>query len=77
MAFALLETSNNGVFGAVVRGLQAALLRAQEVEQRLSLYLLPTEVFDAFKAAVEALGQVVPGLARAAEASKGRLKDAG
>jgi uncharacterized protein (DUF1778 family) len=56
---------------------QAALLRAQEVEQRMSLSILPIEAFDAFKAAVEAPGKVVPGLARAAEASKGLLKDAG
>lgn len=55
---------------------QAALLRAQEVEQRLSLSLLPVEAFDAFRAAVEAQGQSIPGLARAAEASKGLLKDA-
>jgi len=55
---------------------QAALLRAQEVEQRMSLSILPIEAFDAFKAAVEAPGKVVPGLARAAEASKGLLKDA-
>lgn len=56
---------------------QAALLRAQEVEQRMSLSILPVEAFDAFKAAVEAPGKVVPGLARAADASKGLLKDAG
>jgi uncharacterized protein (DUF1778 family) len=56
---------------------QAALLRAEEVERRLSLSVLPVEAFDAFKAAVEAPGKVVPGLARAAEASKGLLKDAG
>jgi uncharacterized protein (DUF1778 family) len=56
---------------------QAALLRAQEVEQRLSLSILPTDAFEAFRAAVEAPGKVVPGLARAAKASKGRLKDAG
>lgn len=56
---------------------QAALLRAQEVEQRLSLSILPAKAFDAFKAAVEAPGKRVPGLARAAEASKGLLKDAG
>ncbi|MXU66547.1 type II toxin -antitoxin system TacA 1-like antitoxin [Oceanomicrobium pacificus] len=56
---------------------QAALLRAQEVEQRVSLSILPVEAFDAFKAAVEAPGKVVPGLARAANASKGLLKDAG
>ena len=56
---------------------QAALLRAQEVEQRMSLSILPVEAFDAFKAAVEAPGKIVPGLARAAEASKGLLKDAG
>jgi len=55
---------------------QAALLRAQEVEQRMSLSILPTEAFDAFHAAVEAAGKAVPGLARAAEASKGLLKDA-
>ncbi len=56
---------------------QAALLRAQEVEQRLSLSILPVGAFDAFKAAVEATGQIVPGLARAAAASKGLLQDAG
>lgn len=56
---------------------QAALLRAQQVEQRVSLSVLPVEAFDAFKAAVEAPGQGVPGLARAARASKGLLKDAG
>ncbi len=55
---------------------QAALLRAQEVEQRISLSFFPIEVFDAFKAAVGASGKVVPGLARAAKASKGFLKDA-
>lgn len=56
---------------------QAALLRAQEVEQRMSLSILPTETFEAFRTAVEAPGKAVPGLARAAEASKGLLKDAG
>ncbi len=56
---------------------QAALLRAQEVEQRLSLSLLPVEAFEAFRAAVEAPGKAVPGLAQAAKASKGLLKDAG
>lgn len=56
---------------------QAALLRAQEVEQRASLSVLPVEAFDAFKAAVKAPGQVVPGLTRAAETSKGLLKDVG
>lgn len=55
---------------------QAALLRAQEVEQRTALSILPTEAFDAFKAAVEAPGKVVPGLARTAKASKGLLKNA-
>lgn len=55
---------------------QAALLRAQEVEQRLSLSLLPIEAFEAFRTAVEAPGRAIPGLVRAAEASKGLLKDA-
>lgn len=57
---------------------QAAILRAQEVEQRMSLSILPEEAFEAFRAAVvEAPGKAVPGLTRAAEASKGLLKDAG
>ena len=55
---------------------QAALLRAQEVEQRISLSILPVDAFEAFRAAVAASGKVVVGLARAAEASKGVLKDA-
>ena len=56
---------------------QAALLRAQEVEQRISLSILPIEVFEAFRSVVVSPGKVVPGLARAAKASKGLLKDAG
>jgi uncharacterized protein (DUF1778 family) len=55
---------------------QAAILRAQEVEQRMSLSVLPTEAFAAFKAAVDAPGKVVAGLATAAKASQGILKDA-
>lgn len=55
---------------------QAALARAQEVERRLSLSVLPIEAFDAFRAATAATGAVVPGLAAAARASKGLLKDA-
>lgn len=55
---------------------QAALLRAQEVEQRLSLSILPVEAFEAFRSATEAPGKVVTGLARAAATSKGRLTDA-
>ena len=42
---------------------QATLLRAQEVEQHVSLSVLPVEAFDAFKAAVEAPGQLVPACA--------------
>jgi uncharacterized protein (DUF1778 family) len=56
---------------------QAALLRAQDVEQRMSLSILPVEAFEAFKAAVGAPGKQVPGLARAAKATRGLLKDAG
>ena len=56
---------------------QAALLRAQDVEQRIALSILPIDAFEAFRSAVESPGKVVPGLARAAEASKGLLKDAG
>lgn len=56
---------------------QAALLRAQEVEQRMSLSILPAEAFEAFRSAVKAPGKMVPGLARTAKATKGLLKDAG
>lgn len=56
---------------------QAALMRAQEVEQRASLSILPEDAFAAFRAAVEGPGKVVPGLAQAAERSKSLLKDAG
>ena len=56
---------------------QAALLRAQEVEQRMALSILPEEAFEAFKAAVAAPGKVASGLAQAIMASKGMLKDAG
>lgn len=56
---------------------QAALLRAQEVEQRLSLSILPQESFDAFTAAINAPCKIIPGLAHAATGSKGLLTDAG
>lgn len=56
---------------------QAALLRAQEVEQRMALSILPVEAFEAFRAAVDVPGKPVPGLMKAAAASKGLLKDAG
>ena len=55
---------------------QAALLRAQEVERRLSLSILSAETFEAFQAAIAEPGKPVPGLAAAAKASKGRLTDA-
>jgi uncharacterized protein (DUF1778 family) len=55
---------------------QAALLRAQEVEQRMALSILPQEAFDAFRAAVAAPGKVSVGLARAIKASEGMIKDA-
>jgi len=55
---------------------QAALLRAQEVEQRMALSILPLAAFEAFKAAVETPSKAVPGLARAAKTSEGRLTDA-
>ena len=55
---------------------QAALLRAQEVEQRLSLSVLPVATFEAFRAAVESSGRVIPGLADAVTASGSLLKNA-
>lgn len=56
---------------------QAALLRAQEVERRMALSILPIEAFEAFRVAVESPGKKVPGLAQAAKATQGLLKDAG
>lgn len=55
---------------------QAALLRAQEVEERLSLSVLSPELFKAFQVALDAPGNKVEGLARAAQATKGLLKNA-
>ena len=49
---------------------QAALIRAQEVEQRMNLSILPVEAIEAFRAAIEAPGKKVRGLARAAKATK-------
>lgn len=54
---------------------QAALMRAEEVERRISLSILPVDAFNAFRAAVAAPGRSAAGLARAADASKGLLKD--
>lgn len=54
---------------------QAALLRAEEVERRQSLSVLPDEAFAAFRAAVDAPGRRVAGLAEAAEASESLLTD--
>ena len=56
---------------------QAALRMAADVERRLALSVLPVEAFEAFVSAVEAPGKKVPGLAAAATASEGLLKNAG
>lgn len=50
---------------------------AQEHAQQLPVSILPVETFAAFKAAIEAPGKIVPGLARSVEASEGLLKDSG
>ena len=55
---------------------QAALMRAEEVERRLALSILPEDAFAAFKAAVEGQGKVIPGLAEMAKETEGLLKDA-
>lgn len=55
---------------------QAALRSADEVEMRISLSILPSVLFAAFKAAVEQPGKTIPGLAAAAKMTEGRLKDA-
>ena len=44
---------------------QAALLHAQNIEQRLTTSNLPIEVFEDFTAAANAKGRRVPGLRRA------------
>ena len=54
---------------------QAALLHAQEMEQRLSLTILPIATFEAFKH-IEAPDKVARGLAATAGSVAGILKDA-
>ena len=56
---------------------RAAILRARDVQRRMSHSVLPVETFKEFNAAVEAPGKTVPGLARAFEASEGLLKHVG
>jgi len=53
----------------------AALQCVEEIEQGIRISRLPAEAFDAFQIAVESSGKVVPGLVRAAKASKGLQKD--
>ena len=55
---------------------QAALPHAREVEQRMSIAILPIATLESFKAAVEAPDKVVPGLAATAGSVPGILKDA-
>ena len=55
---------------------QATLLHALEMEQHMSLTILPIATLEAFKAAVEAPGKVVSGLAATAGSVVGILKDA-
>ena len=49
---------------------EATIRPAMAVELRLSLLILPQDAFEAFRAAISGPGRKVPGLARAAEASK-------
>ncbi len=49
---------------------------ADEEERRTPMSVLPAKTFEAFKVVVDASGKRVPGLAAAARASEGRLKDA-
>ncbi len=53
----------------------AILLQAREIEERSVRSVLPTDAFEAFQAAVDGPGEFVPGLAAAAEKSKGLLID--
>lgn len=43
----------------------------------MTLCVLPPDAFDAFGDAISAPGKRVPGLARAAKATEGMLRDAG
>lgn len=53
---------------------QAALLRAQDIEQRLTTSNLPIEVFEDFTAAINAQGRLVPGLMHALRQTEDILK---
>lgn len=53
---------------------QAALLRAQDIEQRLTTSNLPDEAFEAFNVAVTAAGRQVPGLVNALRQTRYALK---
>ncbi|MBD0866065.1 MAG: hypothetical protein GDA36_10940 [Rhodobacteraceae bacterium] len=52
----------------------AARSPEQAFEQPVPLSVLPAEAFEAFRTAVEGPGRVVSGLAHAAQASRGLLK---
>lgn len=56
---------------------QAALMRAQEVEQKLALSILPEAAFAKFRAAVDTPGRMIPELAAAGTSSAGQLSDDG
>lgn len=53
---------------------QAALLHAQDIEQRLTTSNLPIEVFEDFTAAVNTQGRLVPGLMHALRRTRDILK---
>ena len=55
---------------------QAALQHVSEVERRSTMSVLPLDAFEAFKKAVAAPGNFIPGLAEVADQSEGILKDA-
>ena len=55
--------------------LQASLKHAEEFQRDVPVCRLPLEAFEAFKAEVEAPGEIDPGLARLMEESKGVLKN--
>ena len=54
---------------------QASLKQAEEVQRNVPVCRLPLEAYEAFKADVEAPGEIDPGLSQLMEESKGLLKN--
>ncbi|SNR67921.1 hypothetical protein [Puniceibacterium sediminis] len=56
---------------------QSAVLHVEQIGRRISLSVLPAEAFEAFRAALDVPGRVLPGPAATAAAWNGLFKDMG